>query len=266
MTGWLLLGTLFSGITVTIWLIQELAVRWIGDGRRGALPLRHESDSPWVRGSVKAALITGLVVTVLAYPAARGHHPITYHLERFRSHDVSPAFRAALAALGALTSAYLIALALGWIRLDRHRASLSRLTRKLVKAILTPLPLVLLEEPLFRGVVLEELIHNGKSVRLAIVLGAIIFAAAHFVRPQKHAGVAFVGLCYVGLLLGTAYIISGRGYLLPCAIHAAGVFFIQTTRPISVYLGPAWLIGRSSYPVGGLTSIATLTVAAIYVF
>jgi hypothetical protein len=49
--------------------------------------------------------------------------------------------------------------------------------------------------------------------------------------------------------------------LLPVAIHAGGVLFIQVTRPISYYLGPPWLIGRSSYPIAGLLGMGAVTLA-----
>jgi hypothetical protein len=48
---------------------------------------------------------------------------------------------------------------------------------------------------------------------------------------------------------------------LPIAVHAAGVLFIQVTRPVSYYLGPSWLIGRSSYPVAGVLGMAAVAAA-----
>ena len=57
----------------------------------------------------------------------------------------------------------------------------------------------------------------------------------------------------------------GHNYLLPVAVHAAGVLFIQITRPICRYVGPAWLIGRSSYPIAGLLNMAAVTAAFVVV-
>ena len=45
---------------------------------------------------------------------------------------------------------------------------------------------------------------------------------------------------------------------LPAAFHAAGVCFIQMTRPFAAYRGPAWLVGYRSYPICGVFGLAVL--------
>ena len=59
-------------------------------------------------------------------------------------------------------------------------------------------------------------------------------------------------------MLNLAYLHSGHNYLLPIAIHAGGVWFIQMTRPLTTYRGPAWLIGHHSYPIGGLMGLTAV--------
>src|SRR5262249_8474719 len=149
--------------------------------------------------------------------------------------------------------------AVGWIQLEKRHGS-AKLALKVVKGLWAPLPLTLMEEPLFRGLVLEQL-QAEFATWFALLLSAALFAAVHFLRPQKRPLLAAVALFYVGVALGAAYLLAGHHYLLPVAVHAGGVLFIQVTRPVSRYVGPTWLIGRSSYPIAGLLNMAAVTIA-----
>jgi membrane protease YdiL (CAAX protease family) len=234
-------------------------VRWAGEGRAWALPLRHGSDSSRVRGVMKLALGVGLLMLVFAYPALIGHDPFRYHLAKFSPAHAALSLRTALLVFAYLFTLFAVWVRVGWIRLEQ-RHDFTRLALRFVKGLWIPIPLALMEEPLFRGVILEELC-NAVPTAVALLASAAAFAAAHFLRPQKHPALAAAGLFYVGLVLGAVYLLSGRNYLLPIAVHAAGVLFIQVTRPVSYYLGPSWLIGRSSYPVAGVLGMAAVAAA-----
>ncbi len=253
------------GVLGWLWLAQTAAL--VSEGRReiGRLPFRHGVDSRRVRGVLKLALGSGLLAVLLLYPRAIGQDPFQYHHEKFALAHWGLSLQALLLVCGSLAMLLAACVLLGWAKVER-RHSPSRLAYKMAKAFLIPLPLTLIEEPLFRGVILEQLSealpHNLTGMATALAMSAAIFAAVHFLRPQKHSWLAAVGLFYVGLVLGLVYLLSGHHYLLPIAFHAGGVLYIQVTRPVTSYQGPAWLIGRPTYPIAGLLGLLAVTAAA----
>ena len=157
----------------------------------------------------------------------------------------------------------------GWITLEPHLRG-SKLLAKLGRASLTPLPLAIMEEMVFRGIILEQLLrsfpdsHFGQG--LALTLSAVLFASVHFLRQQKQLLLPALGLFVLGWTLGLVYVAGGHTIWLPVGFHAAGVWFIQMTRPFASYDGPAWLIGYRSYPncgAFGLCVMALLTSWAV---
>jgi membrane protease YdiL (CAAX protease family) len=256
-----ILAALSAAVLVWLWVVQFAAVRWAGDGKAWAWPLAHGSDSPKVRGAMKAALAVGLVALLIAHPALTGRDPLRYHLDRLTPAHFGSALATALGVFATLTMLFAASVALGWIRLEKRHGHL-KLAGKIVKGMLIPVPLTLMEEPIFRGLLLEELC-GVMPAAAAVVVSAAIFAVAHFLRPQKRRAMAAIALFYTGVMLGSAYLLAGHNYLLPAALHAGGVMFIQMTRPVSYYVGPAWLIGRSSYPIAGLLNMSAVTLTFI---
>lgn len=259
----LLLGG-FVALVVWLWGIQALALRASGIRQVFMLPFRYPEGLPRVRIAMKLALFTGLLALLVLYPWAIGLDAWEYHRSRFALTHWSVFVRAWALVLFMLALALGVQIRAGWVR-TQQRHSTAKLVFKIAKAVLIPLPLTLLEEPLFRGLILDQLLESLPGSKLgvacAIVVSAGVFAATHFLRPQKHGVIAAIGLFYTGLVLGCAYVISGRNYWLPIAIHSAGVMFIQATRPITAYEGPAWLIGRSTYPIAGVTSMLAVSLA-----
>lgn len=258
-----------AGFTLAVlgwlWLLQTLTLLSEGERRIWALPFRHGTESHRVRGFLKLALATGLTAALLLYPWAVGQNPLRYHGEKFSLRHWGLSLQALILVLGLLSILLAASVVTGWAKVERRHPT-RRLVYKLTKAFLIPLPLTVMEEPLFRGLILEQLSRSMPATvfgqGMALVLSAAFFAFAHFLRPQKHSRLAAVGLFYVGLVLGLIYLLSGHHYLLPIAFHAAGVFYIQATRPLTVYYGPAWLVGRSTYPIAGLLGLLALTTAA----
>src|SRR5262245_16222480 len=64
----LILAALSLLLLGVLWLAQVIAVRWAGEGRLWALPFRHGSDAPRVRGVMKAALGASVVTLLIVYP------------------------------------------------------------------------------------------------------------------------------------------------------------------------------------------------------
>jgi hypothetical protein len=89
-------------------------------------------------------------------------------------------------------------------------------------------------------------------------VSAAIFSGAHFLRQQKRVALPALGLFTLGLTLGLAYLLAGRSLWLPIGCHAAGVWFIQLSRPFFKYPGPAWLVGYRSYPICGVFGFAIM--------
>jgi membrane protease YdiL (CAAX protease family) len=156
----------------------------------------------------------------------------------------------------------------GWITLEPSRRGWS-LIAKLGRASLTPLPLALMEELVFRGIILEQLSRSfpgtipGQGV--ALTLSAALFGAVHFFKEQKRVLLPAVGLFALGWMLGFVYLISGHTIWIPAAFHAAGVWFIQLTRPFASYEGPAWLIGYRSYPICGVFGLTVMSLLLSWV-
>jgi hypothetical protein len=264
----IVLGGFALGCLGLLWIVQALALTVWGEGTIWVWPYHHTTKSPQVRWALKFALHTALLSTLVLYPCAIGQNPWHYHRDRLTLGE----WRLIPLGIGVpitlLTAVFLINLALGWIHFSaKYRAS--KLALKIAKSFLIPLPLTLVEEPLFRGIVVEQF-WNAQYSRaagpfLAIVLASLLFAAAHFIRPQKRTVLPALGLFMLGILLSLAYLRTGHHYLLPMAIHAGGVWFIQATRPLAEYRGPSWLIGYSSYPICGGMGLAVLALVGIIV-
>ena len=170
------------------WLIQTIALYAVGEGRF-CWPFRHGSDSKSVRAILKLTLGTGLLAFVVLYPAAIGQNPWQYHLEKFTPARWGEALRAALLVFGVLCVPLAVGVAAGWIKFG-SRYPLPKLAVKVAKSFLIPIPLTIMEEPLFRGLVLEQfwqaLPHGFWGETLAVLAAAAIFSVAHFAKEQKH--------------------------------------------------------------------------------
>src|SRR5207237_6548007 len=84
---------------------------------------------------------------------------------------------------------YAVAIKAGWIRIEPQHDRTTRL-RKLVRRFLAPWPLAVLEEAVFRGILLEQLLRSfppsRTSTALAIILSSAAFSAVHFIK--RHPG------------------------------------------------------------------------------
>jgi hypothetical protein len=256
-----LLGFAFTALCVLA-AVQTGALLLAGERFQIAFPFRHESDSALVRWSLKLALQAVLVAIIFLYPLAVGNDPGDY-LSWLLVPDWTAFLRVAALTVAVFALQQLV---LVWTRMVRvsRRYSLKKTARKVLRGCLTPVPLAVVEETVFRGILLKQLLDSLPSSRsgvaAAVFLSAIFFAAAHFFRPQKRTALPAIGLFVFGIVLAIAYLISGRSCWLPIAIHAGGVWMIKMTRPFVAYRGPAVLAGYSSYPMCGALGIAAMAV------
>lgn len=265
----LILFALIPAILGFLWVAQTVLLALAGEFKL-ALPLRHGSQHPLVRWGMKIALHVSLLALLFGYPAFIGEDPIAYHRDRL--HPANGLLLAIIVttAVLAMTPMFVLNVALGWVKIaSRYKTATA--IRKVARSLLTPLPLAFVEEAVFRGLLLDQLLRAmpGKTgMVLALIVSAAIFASVHFLRAQKRVLLPAIGLFGLGMILGSAYIIGGYSYWLPVGIHAGGVLFIQVSRPFVEYRGPAWLIGYSSYPICGLfglISMAAYTTGVWYV-
>lgn len=252
--------------SVAVLSLWQVCVQWCRGEKPVLIPLRHGSEDPVVRWSMKAALQTVLFGLLLGYPALIGHDPIAYHRERILPAQWSmfgAAFGGTLLIFGAVLT---IEVRAGYVRLSMLH-NRSRTIKKLLRSCLTPIPLALMEEAIFRGIVLHQLLAvfsdtvAGQAV--AIAVSAAIFSSVHFFRPQKATAFPAMGLFGLGYILGILYVAGGYSYWMPVAMHAAGILGIQWHRPFASYDGPAWLIGFRSYPIAGVLSLYGIAAACI---
>jgi hypothetical protein len=261
LTGFLL------GCLSLLWIAQALALWRTGQGSIWVLPYRHESESVVVRWTIKLALHAGILSVLICFPWTMGFNPWQYHLKRFTPVDWPIVILGLGVTIWQFMIPFVINLTVGWIEISRRYGAV-KLAFKIGKSFLIPIPLTLVEEALFRGIVLESfLIALPGTVAgqvIAVLTSSLIFAAVHFVHPQKHSLPA-LGLFVLGIVLSLAYLRTGHNLQLPFAIHAGGVWFIQATRPITRYRGPSWLIGYSSYPICGGMGLTMMVVGCAIV-
>lgn len=74
--------------------------------------------------------------------------------------------------------------------------------------LLTVNILPILEEWIFRGILLEEIAHRSHSRWLGVALSAVVFALFHLSNPGTYPAFA-VPLIGAGILLGACYLYSG---------------------------------------------------------
>jgi len=264
----LILAGFGCGTIALLWIAQTLALLAIGKRDCLLLPYRHDGESSLVRWSMKLALHAGLLSMIFLYPWVIGFDPWQYHLERIVPLEWWHVLAGVGLTAGLLSIPLIISLAVGWVKFEnRYRAS--KLIYKLVRSFLIPIPLTLVEEPLFRGVVQEQFLavfpSSAAGWTFAVVLSSLIFASVHFVKPQKRSLLPFIGLFGLGVILSLAYIRTGHHYLLPMTIHGTGVWFVQMTRSTTRYGGPAWLVGHASYPICGAMGLTAMTAMGVII-
>lgn len=265
MSPLVVLALLALGGMVFLWVVQSLLLA--AHGQPLALPLRVKDASVMVRWPMKGALQAVLLGLVFGFPLVIGDDPIRYHLLKLEP----PRVAWLLEAFGLSLSCFVVGTgfeaACGWVEFRRHYG-LGKTSRKVLQAFIIPLPLVCVEEALFRGVVLEQILSalpaGTAPAALAVGVSALIFASVHFVRPSKYYG-ASPGLFCLGCVLGLGYVVGGHTYWIPAGLHAGGVLSIQILRPFLVHKAPAWIVGYRSYPIAGAVGIAVLVLIGAYV-
>lgn len=249
-------------VPLLLWTVQTLQLRYYG------LPVRWRLDAGGapraVRTVGRVATQISLLAIILVFPLLTGESLVAYYAR------LLPATHVALqCSHGCAASVlFLCALYAVWIMNDRLRVSVHQSRRRWVRRLLLLLPTAcfgaLVEELLFRGVVMADLLRTpGFSTTTAVALSIIVFAGAHYVRKAKRRWTIF-GHLMLGLLLCVAFLRTGALWL-PIGLHAGGIMMIMGTRPFFRYRGPAWLTGASVFPFAGVIGVLGLGVLTGFV-
>lgn len=250
---------LLALVPAAMWLGQSLLLWWRG------LPLRGRiggADLPrWLRTANRIIANVVLAAVVLIYPLLRGSSPLSYYAT-FLPLGAQPAklVHGAAAAVLYLALLYLAWLLTGNVQFRmRHRSG--RLLRRLAGVPGTAVLAAVVEELLFRAMLLGELLESCPTT-VAVGIGSLVFAGAHYVRSVKRYW-TFPGHVALGLLLCVAFVATGGSLWLSMGLHGGGVLVLMTVRPLIRYTGPAWLVGASIFPYAGVIGVIALGLLTI---
>lgn len=239
-------------VPIIMWIAQTVLLR--AGGRPVRWRLSAAGLPPHLRQLNRVITNVALALGVLVFPLLRGEEPLEYYARYLPAAD----WPHAVLGLGA-AMLYLSLLYLAWVVTDqvrfRVRHQTSRLVRKLALVPLTAVLVALIEELIFRAMLLADLLRT-LDAWVAVPLGALLFAGAHYVRSVKRYW-TFPGHLMLGLLLCTAFVLTGNVWL-ALGLHAGGVVMLMGTRPLIRYHGPPWLVGASIFPYAGVVGIAAL--------
>ncbi len=249
-------GVVASAVCV-LWAVQSVALKLVGEPL--AWPLRFTTRKPLVRWTSRLMIQVTWLIILVGTPLALGIHPLDALHQAFPMpvpwHHIAVAVSIMFFPAWFL---YALMLTAGWLRIEPQH---DRATRcgKVFRRFLTPLPLATVEEAVFRGVLLEQLLRSFPQSHtytvLAIVLSSAVFSSVHFIKlPHQGKPVwqPAYGFFIVGCLFGLAYVIGERSLWLPIVMHAAAIFVMEEMRLYVVFQGPHWLSGYSEWPQSGL--------------
>lgn len=242
-------------VPALMWLVQSAMLKHYG------LPLRWRIDAgdapKQLRLVGRIATQVLLIALILLFPTFQGRGIEDYYgcllpLDR----------TASLAGQGAaIASLFLCALYITWIATDRIYVAVHQSRRKWTRRLILLIPTAcfgaLVEELIFRGILMADLLQTPwLHPAFAVAISVFVFAAAHYVRTPKRVW-TFSGHLALGLALCMAFL-QTRTLWLPAGLHAGGILMIMGTRPFFRYQGPAWLTGASIFPFAGVLGIGAL--------
>jgi membrane protease YdiL (CAAX protease family) len=248
-------------VPIIMWLTQGVLLRHYGLSMRWALDL---SGAPRRARTIgRAVTQVSLAALIVVYPLTRGESPVAYYGRLLPVHacpDFVQGMAASVLFLCLLFAAWLSA---GRLEVDVHQ-SRRRWMRRLILLVPTTLLGAFVEELLFRGVLLADLLRSFPQSRLlAVAVGVAVFAVGHYVRRVKRRW-TFPGHLMLGVLLCVAFI-RAQSLWLPAGLHAGGILMIMGTRPFLRYHGPGWLTGASTFPFAGMVGLVGLVILTGFV-
>ena len=151
---------------------------------------------------------------------------------------------------------------LGWIKIVSPTTSLIRIV---VEGLVSAVGIGLAEELLFRGWLLDELQRDYKY-KTCLWVGAVIFAACHFIKPIEEiirTAVTFPALVLLGVSLILAKSNHGDRLGICIGIHAGLVwgYYVVNVGELIIYTNkvPVWVTGIDNNPIAGVMGLIFLT-------
>ena len=250
-----------------LWAVQSVVLKLAGEPF--ALPFRYQTQKPLVKYTTRTMIHVSWLIILVGTQIALGI-PLLDALHRafptpLQWRDMALAF--AIMFVPA-TGMYLLYLVLGWARFEPQGEKRKR-RGKLLRRFIGPWPLATLEEAVFRGVLLEQLIRSLPASRayelLAIAVVAAAFSLVHFIKPRagRSAWQMAWGYFIVGVLFGLGYVAGGRSLWVPIMLHGAAVLVIEIARLYIVFEKPPWLMGYGESPQSGV--VGTLVILGMAV-
>ncbi len=244
-------------VIAALFCLQSALLLAYGEPPRWTFGVRS-GEPRSLRIALKAVLQATLIGSIVAYPFLRGTTPVAYYGALLPRHRAVEFVYGEAIALALLAVVFALELATGGIRW-RVRYPASKALARSARSALSSLTVVAVEEPLFRGIVLESLLATMPAGP-AIVSSAALFSAAHFLRKVRTYWPA-VGLAVLGLWLGIAYY-KTQSLWLPMGLHSGGILAIGVHRCFIEYQGHEVLVGTQTYPIAGLGAIALMLLGA----
>jgi len=239
-----------------LWAVQSVVLKLVGEPL--APPLRFKTRNPVVKYASRAMIHLSWLIIMIGTQFALGI-PLLAALHQ--AFPVPPPWRNMAIAFAIMffpaSLTYGMYIVLGWARIEPQHNAATR-HAKLRRRFWGPWPLATLEEAVFRGVLLEQLIRSLPASRayeaLAVVVSSAIFASIHFVKPRDKTTLwqTAWGYFIVGCLFGLGYVVGGRSLWVPIVLHGTAVFTIEVMRLYVVFKAPRWLIGIGESPQSGL--------------
>lgn len=251
----ILLGVALLALCL-FWAAQSVALKLVDEPL--AWPLRYTTRKPLVRWTSRVMVQASHFIFLFGTLLALGIRPIDALHQAFPMpvpwHDIAVAFSIMFFPSWII---YALLIKAGWMQIEpQHDQTIRRF--KLLRRFLGPLPLATVEEAVYRGVLLEQLLRSFPQshiyTALAIVLSSVVFSSMHFIKrhPGKPIWQPAYGIFAVGCLLGLAYVIGGRSLWLPISMHAAAIFVVEVIKLYAVHRAPPWLLGYRDWPFSGL--------------
>jgi hypothetical protein len=260
-------GIAFAIALSLIWVVQSVALKLADEPL--AWPLRYTTKKPAVRWTGRAMVQISWLIILFGIFAASGIRPLDALHQLF---PLPPPSRSMALVCGLFIGLsgilFAVYIEMGWVRITPRFDPATR-RAKTLRRFLTPLPLATVEESVFRGAVLGQLLKSLPDapgyVALGIVYSSVLFAAVHFIKrpgPQNPLLQHAYGFFAAGCLFGVAFVVGGRSLWLPIVLHATGILTVELNRLYMTFEGPRWLVGFSESPQSGLIgSLVLLCIA-----
>ena len=248
-----------------LWAGQSAVLWWIGEPL--AWPLAFKTDHRAPRQAVRILVPVALALIVVLAPLFLGSTLRAYYGPMLAAQPWQPLVFPIAFVVAGFGLVQGVGRVTGYIQPHRMYPP-ARLRRELLARIfIIPIPAALIEELVFRCVLLEQLLvalpTTTAGILTALAASSAVFSAVHFLAPKppgEPVWQAATGLFFVGCAVGAGYISGGRTLWLPWAIHAVGIACVEAPRVLTIFDRPGyWLVGTREFPHSGLVGISAMT-------